>query len=239
MIEETENGWCGYSRGDLKDWGIERNTFLSFKLINNILRFSSTTISISSIKKSYTFIIVVVTFPHLSVPILLLPSIPTIKSKSKRESRATRSRKVIEATNELEHRRQPILGRTSHHGSNPFISRRPRERSGRPSRAHPVPTDPRLWIRSGVRSASARANSSSRTRVQLLSSLFLQRELYEALVSTGGCGAPRAKSGNARGKLLARFGFARTVKRGGFLRELRNYVKREGFHPPSSCGIEL
>lgn len=40
-----------------------------------------------------------------------------------------------------------------------------------------VPTDPTtLWIRSGVlRSASARANSSSRTRVQLLSSLFLQR----------------------------------------------------------------
>lgn len=54
----------------------------------------------------------------------------------------------------------------------------------------------------------------------------------------GGCGAPRAKSGNARGKLpflslslsVLRFGFARTVKRGGFLRELRNYVKREGFH---------
>lgn len=53
-----------------------------------------------------------------------------------------------------------------------------------------------------------------------------------------GCGAPRAKSGNARGKLLSLslslcplpHGFARTVKRGGFLRELRNYVKREGFH---------
>lgn len=29
---------------------------------------------------------------------------------------------------------------------------------------------------------------------------------------------------------VLRFGFARTVKRGGFLRELRNYVKREGFY---------
>lgn len=103
-----------------------------------------------------------------------------------------------------------------------------------------VPTDPTtLWIRSGVlRSASARANSSSRTRVQLLSSLFLQLAFIRAARFNSGCGAPRAKSGNARGKLLSLslslcpspHGFARTVKRGGFLRELRNYVKREGFH---------
>lgn len=70
-----------------------------------------------------------------------------------------------------------------------------------------VPTDPTtLWIRSGVlRSASARANSSSRTRVQLLSSLFLQLAFIRAARFNSGCGAPRAKSGNARGKLFSLF----------------------------------
>lgn len=88
---------------------------------------------------------------------------------------------------------------------NPFISTL-EEKEALSSNLRPplVPTDPTtLWIRSGVlRSASARANSSSRTRVQLLSSLFLQLAFIRAARFNSGCGAPRAKSGNARGKLL-------------------------------------
>ena len=92
--------------------------------------------------------------------------------------------------------------------SNPFISTL-EEKEALSSNLRPplVPTDPTtLWIRSGVlRSASARANSSSRTRVQLLSSLFLQLAFIRAARFNSGCGAPRAKSGNARGKLLPLF----------------------------------
>lgn len=63
--------------------------------------------------------------------------------------------------------------------------------------------------------------------------------LYEPLVSTA-VAVPREQKAETRAENCSLSlslslcpsprGFARTVKRGGFLRELRNYVKREGFH---------
>lgn len=63
--------------------------------------------------------------------------------------------------------------------------------------------------------------------------------LYEPLVSTA-VAVPREQKAETRAENCSLsfslslcpspHGFARTVKRGGFLRELRNYVKREGFH---------